>query len=177
MNKKSLSISGGSTKIPMLAGAAITLLKDKGYKPSYIVGTSSGGILALALALGKYDEVEELVKNFTLDTVFDKKPVNEKGKITLNGKLRILAGKESLGTQNAVIDAIKKIVTKEDYANYLKLDFPIVYIGVVEFRTGRRFYINLKEQTYEKYLRFVLATGSIPGFVEGVRIDFEHEGD
>jgi predicted acylesterase/phospholipase RssA len=171
-----LAISGGSTKIPMLAGAAITALKYKDYNPSYIIGTSSGGILALPLALGLYDKVESLVKSFTLNTVFDNKPVNEEGKVTLNAKLRVLAGKESLGTQNAVIEEIKKIVPKYLFKEYKKQNYPVVYLGVVEFRTGRRFYINLKEQSYENYLKFVLATGSIPGFVEGVRIVFKHEG-
>ncbi len=98
---KTLSISGGSTKIAALGGSAITLLKDYSYKPEIICGISSGGLLALPLAMGLYNELEELITNFKLDDIFGKyKPVNNKGKLTIRSLFRLLTGKPSLGKQD-----------------------------------------------------------------------------
>jgi predicted acylesterase/phospholipase RssA len=175
---KALSISGGSTKIPFLAGAAITLMRDHNYNPDIITGISSGALIALPLAMGLYDEVESLVKNYTLDTIWDNKPVNEEGKITLKGKLRAVTGEESLGTQRNIVNTLRTIIPRFMFTEYQNdPTMPIVYIGAVEYKTGKRVYQNLKECTYDDYLLYALASSSIPGFVEGVRdLNFLHEG-
>jgi len=166
---RSLCLSGASTKIPMLAGAAIAVCKYKKYRPTYILGTSAGAIISLPLALGLYEDIEYYTKNFTLDNIFGKKPVNEKGAITFSAIKRLITGKESLGTQDALKETLKGIISPEQFVEYKVGSYPICFVGVVEFRTGARKYINLKECTYEEYLDAVIASSSIPIFVESVK--------
>ena len=77
--------------------------KEYGYKPKYITGISAGSILAVPIALGLYDEIKEFVTNFTLDDIFDIKPVNSKGDLTFCAGFRAITGKESFGSQKNLI--------------------------------------------------------------------------
>lgn len=170
---KLLSISGGATKISGLCGAADSLMNQCGYKPDYIVGTSAGAILALPVAMELWEMLREKTTTFTLDDIFSKSPMNEKGDITLRAKLRVLFGKESLGVQDNLKTTIGEIITEDKFSTYQKKDvYPTVYIGMVDFKTGARHYMNLKECTYHEYLDYVLASTSIPYAAEPV-----HHGD
>lgn len=169
--KRGYSISGGSTKIAALAGASVYTLRDYGYKPDYISGISAGGILSVPLALGMYDEITELATTFTYDDIFTIKPVNKKGNITLRAISRIISGKESLGTQDALVDTISDLIPKKLFEIYQKDgQYPVVILGMVEFTTGKRYYLNMKDVDYEVFLASVKATSSIPVFVESVEM-------
>ena len=166
---RSLCLSGGSTKIAMLAGAAVAILKYKKYKPTYIIGVSAGAILTVPLAMEMYNTVNKYVKNFDLNDIFTKHPVDKKGKVTLSALWRVLRGKESLGTQDKLTETLSQIISKEKFEEYKRSSAPICLAGIVEFKTGKRKYINLKECDYEGYLQAVLASSSIPIFVESVK--------
>lgn len=169
---KSLSFSGGGTKIAALAGAAITLMEDYNYKPDIIVGTSSGGILSLPIAMGLFYETKELIFSLTYNKLFDIKPINDKGKIRLWPIIRVLFGAESLGKQNNLIKTISKLITKERFEEYKTNDaYPSVYLVAVEFKTGKRKYFDVKKLNYAEYLKAVNATSAIPFFVESVKYD------
>ena len=171
--KKGYSISGGSTKIAALAGASVYALRDYGYKPDYICGISAGGILAVPLALEMYDEVIKLVKNFTYDDIFSVKPVNNKGNITLEAIWRLITGKESLGKQDNLVDTMSELVTEELFEKYKQGNYPPCFLGMVEFQTGKRHYMNMKNVTYDVFLDCVKATSSIPVFVESVEMPWK----
>lgn len=172
--KKGYSLSGGSTKIAALAGASIYTLRDYNYKPDYISGISAGGILAVPLALQMYDEIHELATTFTYDDIFSVKPVNEKGKITLQALWRIISGKESLGVQDNLIKTVSKLVTPHMFELYQKKStFPVCVLGMVDFKTGKRVYLNMKNQPYDVFLAAVKATSSIPIFVESVQMPWQ----
>jgi predicted patatin/cPLA2 family phospholipase len=169
---KLLSISGGSTKIAGLAGAAENLVNFKKYKPDVIVGTSAGSILSVAISLGLWNEIYDRVTTFTLDDIFNKKPVNDKGKISLSAKLRLVCGELSLGEQKKLVESISKIVTERRFNKYKRHDkYVPCYVGCVDYKTGKRIYKNTKECTYDEYLQYVLASTSIPYAVEPVEID------
>jgi predicted patatin/cPLA2 family phospholipase len=92
-----------------------------------------------------------------------------KGDITLSGKLRVLFGEVSLGKQDNLVSTISRIITPIDFDTYLSYDsIPPVYVGVVDYKTGKRHYMNTKECTYEEYLQYVLASTSIPYAAEPV---------
>jgi len=168
---KGLSLSGASTKIPLLAGAATILCNNLDYKPDYIVGTSAGSILAVPLALGLYAQVEDFVLGFNLDDIFDIKPVNSKGGITLRAILRAITGKESLGRQNQLIKTMKKLITPEVWGYYKDACTVECYAGIVEFKTGKIEYVRLKDLSYNQYFSVILASTSIPVFVESVKMN------
>ena len=168
---KGLSISGGGTKIAALAGAVIELCVEKGYKPDIITGISAGSIIAVPLAMGMFAEIEYYSKNFTLNEVFGIKPVTKKGKISFRGLLRAILGKQSFGTQDALLKTFSEIIDPQTFKLYKEGDYAPCYLGAVEFKTGKRVYFNAKEMEYEDYLQAVLASSSIPVFVESVEIN------
>jgi len=166
---KALNISGGATKIAGLFGAAEYLLKVKEYKPDVISGISAGAILSLPLALGKYQTTKERVLNFKLEDFFEKKPVNNKGKISIGAILRLITGKPAIGDQSRLKKILSEVVTKEDFIFYKTMEkFPPCIIGAVDFKDGSHVYFNCKELSYEEYLDLVLASASIPIFTNPV---------
>jgi predicted patatin/cPLA2 family phospholipase len=166
-----LGISGGATKIAGLYGSCVALNKIS-YSPDIISGVSAGSILSLPVALNRLEPLHNAILNLTLDDFFTIKPVNENGKISLHGAFRLLTGKPSLGLLKKLISLLSKYVTEKDFNDYIKGDYPEVYIGTVDFKTGGRKYFNVKEiSNYNKYLHVVLASSSIPVFCEPVYMD------
>ena len=104
---KILNLSGASTNIGFLFGVSESLITRKNQQFDVISGISSGAILSLPLALGKFNEVRELVLNYDLDTFFRVKPVNKKGRLTLRGIWRAIKGESSLGDQSKLLEVIK----------------------------------------------------------------------
>jgi predicted acylesterase/phospholipase RssA len=175
---KHLGISGGSTKIAGLTGAALEIIKTYKYNPDVVSGISAGSILALPIVLNKWDMLEKSVKNLKLNDFFDISPVNSKGKFTLRAIWRLIIGKSSLGRQKNLVKRLKEFVSDVEFIQYQHSDnLATVYIGTVDFKTGSRYYFNLKDKsiTYEMYLQIVLASASVPIFVEEVNMKIENE--
>lgn len=175
---KHLGISGGSTKIAGLTGAALEVIKTYKYQPDIISGISAGSILALPIVLGKWDMLEKAVKNLKLSDFFDIAPVNSKGKFTFKAIWRLIIGKSSLGRQKNLINKLKEFVSEVEYTQYQHSEnMPTIYIGTVDFKTGSRYYFNLKDvkYTYEMYLKIVLASSSIPIFIEEVDMNIDNK--
>jgi predicted acylesterase/phospholipase RssA len=171
MKRKILNISGGATKIAGLAGAIDYIVNEYNYKPTDITGISSGAILALPVAMNKWNEIRTLTTSFTLDDIFDKKPISKNNKITFNAILRALSGKLSFGTQNNLKTTLERVITPLDFFHYQNDEqYPNCYIGSVDFKTGARKVFNLKnkEITYDNFLDLVNASASIPLAVEPV---------
>jgi len=165
-----LNLSGAATKIAGLAGVADYLYNVLGYRPTDITGISSGALLTVGIAMRKWDVLRDFTQSFTLDDIFDRKPVNKKNKITLNAKIRAIIGKPSLGTQGNLYKTLRKVITPEDFKRYQEGDFPNCWIGSVDVKTGARFICNVKESkySYDDYLHIVIASTSIPLAVEPV---------
>jgi len=168
---KHLGISGGSTKIAGLAGAAYELIENFKYKPDIISGISAGSILALPIVFKKWDMIEQTVKNLKLSDFFSIPPVNDSGKFTFRAILRIIFGKESLGSEKNLLKKLKEFISEEEFLYYkMNNDMPVVYIGSVDFATGGRRYFNLKDLDYYTFLHVTLASASIPIFCESVTL-------
>jgi predicted acylesterase/phospholipase RssA len=60
---KIYNLSGGATKIGGLFAKSERIIKEFGYKPDVISGVSSGALLVLPIALGKWDELKYLIHN------------------------------------------------------------------------------------------------------------------
>lgn len=169
---KHLGISGGSTKISGLTGAAETLILEKHYKPDIISGISAGAIIALPIALGLWDELIKVTTSFSLDTIFSKKPLDEKGDITFGGIRRILAGKESLGEHFNLVNVLKEIIPADLFEEYTKNDcYPSVWIGAVDFVTYETKFFNLKTVSYIDYLKIILGSSAMPVYTPSSKYD------
>lgn len=169
---KALALSGGSTKIAGIAGAALVVCKTHGYKPDFITGISAGSILSVPLAMGMYDVIEEITQNISVDDIFSDVPVNKKGNPSLKAIWRLITKKESLGRQGNLRKTIQKHVTREHFEDYKSCDsYSQIFLGAVEFKTGEIHYFDIKKSSYEQYLNAVDASSSIPVFVESVKIN------
>lgn len=170
---KALNLSGGATKISGLAAAATYIMRDINFRPDIISGVSAGAILSLPLALEKYDVIKEEVLSFSLDDFFKKKPVNKKGKVTIGAILRLITGKPALGDQSKLKDILRRVVSKEEYTDYLTSNKPETVLGTVDFRDGSTRYFHVKKEklTYEQWQEAVLASSSIPVFTNPVKFD------
>lgn len=171
---KLYNLSGGATKIGGLYAKSQRIIQEFGYKPDIISGVSSGALLTLPIALNKWKELDVLINDFDLDTIFDNKPFNEKGKITLKAIWRTITGKPSFGTQNNLRKTLSSVITETDFQDYIvkagNKEVPVVYIGVTNFNTGKFELINVTKVTYTQYLDYVIASTSIPLAVEAVKI-------
>ncbi len=166
---KHLGISGGGTKIAGLFGAAEAIITQKNYHPDVISGISAGALLSLPLALGKLARIKELVLNLDFDTFFNVNPVNKKGNIRVfNAIKKIIGGKPYLGKQDNLAKLLREVVTQNEFADYQRDEaLAVCIVGSVDFYTGRRFYMNLKEVAYDDFVNFVNASASIPIFTQG----------
>jgi predicted acylesterase/phospholipase RssA len=158
------SISGGATDIANLAGCAIGIMRS--YKPDVFAGVSSGAILALPLALGKFDETETFVKRFTHKDIFGTSPFGNNGGVSFAAAKRLFLGKKSLANMDGLRNSLRKIVTKKDFD---KLQYN-VFVAAVNYNTGKQTVFNLKEMPYETAIEAVIASSSIPIIAEPVEI-------
>jgi predicted acylesterase/phospholipase RssA len=171
---KHLGISGGGTKIGGLFGAAESLYK-KGFHPDIISGISAGAILSVPVAMGKFEEIRDLVLNITLDDFFSKKPVKDNGSLTLGALWRAVNSKPYLGKQENLEKKIRSVISENDFKEYKKKNkYPVCIIGAVDFLTGARKYINLKDVDYESFPKLVNASSSLPVFTNGIQTKVEN---
>ncbi|MCG3165556.1 MAG: hypothetical protein POELPBGB_01324 [Bacteroidia bacterium] len=171
-----LGISGGGTKIVGLFGAAEVLIVEKGYKPDVISGISAGAILSVPLALGKYDEIKDLVLNARLSDFFSEAPVSDTGGFKAGAIWKIITGKPYLGKQLNLEKTLSKVVRKEEFEAYKKdSSKPTCIVGTVNFYDASRWYFDLKNDpaiTYDLFLKIVNASASLPVFTNGIQIRY-----
>lgn len=165
---KLLNLSGAATKIGGLYGVAEALMMDKGYKPDVITGISSGALLSVPLALGKFEELRALITSFKLEDIFDNPPVNKEGKLTVRALARLATGKLGLGTQNNLALTLGKIITEKEYIRYVNGPHPEVYVGAVDYVSGSKIVYRIKDLSYKQYIDAVMASSSIPLYVDPV---------
>jgi predicted patatin/cPLA2 family phospholipase len=165
-----LSLSGGATKFIGILSAAQTVL-ELGLKPTIILGVSSGALAALPLVLGYYDQAKETGLNITLDSFFKKKPVNAKGKQTLNAMMRFVIGHNSLGVQDAR-KLLADIVSQSDFEHYkVNKKYPTIIVSAVNYDNGKRELFNLKTLDYIDALNAIEASSRVPIITQQMEIN------
>jgi hypothetical protein len=168
---KLLDASGGSTKGIGIYNAWKVAVVENGYKPDVISGVSVSALISVPFSLGKYAELDKLFSNFTLDTIFTKSPINKRGKITRRAAFRALLGFSSLGKMGQLEKVLRKLVTKSDFIRYqADKKYPDCYVLAIDFKTTKRVLVNLKTvDTYEDYIKYTVASATIPVYAEGVK--------
>lgn len=168
---KVLNIQGGGTKIIALGGMAITLLRDLKHEVNLIGGVSAGAFLSLPLALGKYDELENVLKTLTLDKMFDIKPFRKNGAISFRGLLRLLGGKKSIGRLGNARKMLQSIVSENEFNDWVKDENRInVNVCYVDFKSGKRELLDLSTMCYHDAIDAIIASASVPIFCEPIDI-------
>lgn len=163
---KGLAISGGSTKIGFLGGAAIELMKQHDYE--ILTGISAGSIICLLLGIKDYDVLENAIMQTTEDDFFDVKPTRSNGKISIKAVFRIISGKQSLG-KYSLDKLLKNYYTPEQHEK-LKNSGKIVKIGAVNLNLVKIEYCDITKVDYETAIKWVVASSSIPITTETVKI-------
>lgn len=178
---KALAISGGSTKIGFLAGAAIELCKRNNYQ--IITGISAGSIISLLLAIGEFDLLKESILPMDSNKFFKKEPMTDDNKIKLSSIWRILTGEKSL-SEFKLDDLLRSIYTKEHHEK-LKNSGKIVKVGAANLNLKRVEYCDITKLDYDYALKWVIASSSIPIMTDLIEIGnfvytdggvFEHIG-
>jgi predicted acylesterase/phospholipase RssA len=161
---KVLSISGGSTKISGLAAASITCMRN-GYCPNIIGGISAGAILALPLAMRKFDIIEREVLNFNLNSIFEHKPIGKWGGFSFRSILSILKGERGLTNMNPLKLKLQELIPYEEWKIW-QIETKIkVYVGTVDFVTGKRHMHLLNKLSYWEVIDLIVASASVPLYV------------
>lgn len=163
---KGLAISGGSTKISFLCGAAIELMKQNNY--DIITGISAGAIICLLLGIKNYDTLKISVTESTTKDLFTVQPTKDNGKISLRAILRVISGKKSLG-KYAMNDLLRKYYSTEDHIQNQNSG-KIIKVGAVNLNTFKIEYCDITKVDYDTALNWVVASSSIPIATECVKI-------
>lgn len=173
---KVLSITGGSTQGVGLSAICVGMI-EKGYKPDVIIGESVSAIFAIPLAMGDFFLIKNAMMSFTKNDIFGAfPPLGKKDKgPSVRGVFRLLSGKQSLGTQDALVDYIRLFLTEEVFYNWKVLSksgkCAKVLVATANFNTGLLEYRGLALYSYEEALDIILASCNIPVLIDSVELD------
>lgn len=177
MGKKIVSFSGGAIKINALIESLNELLLS-GVRPDLMAGVSSGSLVTLSYVTGNLSDVTEFIKrNLGLRVIFSKwnSPVTPECKPNLLSIVpKLIQGKSYIGKMDNLEKNIKKLISKESFDNYVKSKDAIdAYVVATNARTRRLKYWNLKDLSYEKAVKVVIASSSIATQTNPIEIDGE----
>lgn len=176
---KVLNISGGGTKVIGLFGAAESLYKENDWQADVITGISAGAIIALPIAMGKWEESKELLFNLQYKHFFKHVPVNSNGSLRIWSvfkfifKLITFQHPNSIGDFSNIEKTLKKLISREEFNMWQKKSRTDVWVGSVSFSDGSRQYVNLRKVDYDYAFKAIRASASIPIFCQPVQL-FDH---
>jgi NTE family protein len=168
--KRALVLSGGGVKGAFEAGAVDYLVNQAGLDFQFFFGTSTGA-LNVSL-LGQARNYEELIlrtgqlKQLWLD-IKGYRSIYHKNAL---GILNLLLG-NTLYTPNGLHHLLKKHID----LNCLFDPATVVKVTTVCLETGELFYADTRSQEQkEDYLKYILASASMPFFFPAVKINGSH---
>lgn len=166
--------SGGSTKAIQLA-IAFKAVKDLGFNPDLIAGTSASSFLALPFELGLMDKAIEEALDVTKDEFFTVNPFNNKGGISFWSYIRIAQGligfkdRYSLGIQDTR-HFLKKYITEDMFLSYKENpDTAEIAVMTVDMYLGQPCVYYAKQCTWNEYIEAVEKSAHIPVTTQAVR--------
>jgi predicted patatin/cPLA2 family phospholipase len=166
--KRALVLSGGGSKGSWSSGVISYLSKEKGTEWDIVIGTSTGSLLSLLSSIGEVDRLKEEYTSVNNDTIFNKKPFNNKGKLRiLNAIWRIITGKNSLGEARNLRKRLEKVVTLDDYKKARELGKNVL-VTVSNMTNNQVEYKSELEEEYEDFCDWMLASASVPALFEVV---------
>jgi len=166
--KKALALSGTSTKLPFTAGALKRLIED-GNQFDLIVGTSGGSIAGFMYAIGATDYLFKKSVDYSLSELFGENIKSRFGRVRailrylFKGHLYNFDGLHNLLDTPEVYQLYKQWSTSQDG--------PRMFAHCYNEDEAQSVFIDLKKVGYEKALKAIVASCSIPVAVPPVNID------
>ena len=180
---KGYFFSGGATKFVALIGAFKRLLQLK-KKPDLVGGVSAGAILCWLFIHDNIDAGIKVGLRMKLKTIFSSSPFNNKGGLTLAAIARLVGGLivpnrwNYLGKMGNLEKLLRQYGSHESFRRYVENpNSPDAYVVAVNARTSARKGWNLKELSYEKAIKAIMASSTIAGVAPAVEIDGEYYYD
>jgi len=161
-NKRALVISGGGSKGAFAGGVAKFLIHDKKYDYDLILGTSTGSLMVIHLALEKIEELEYLYSNIKQRTIFSNNPffvkhvhgVQVVGVRHLNTIWNFMNRRKTFGESKNLRRFIKKNLKKE-YFEKVKKSKKEVIVTVSNLTTNEVEYKSINDCSYEDYCDWI----------------------
>lgn len=126
-------------------------------KYNYIIGVSTGAVMAPLVAIGDEESHAKLEQAYTTTTnkdIFNKYPFNKKGQLSiLNAVWRSIIGKVSVGEMEPLVSLVKKWFTPNDWKKLQECG-TIVIIAILNVTTGRVEYKQSNEIDYEDFCKY-----------------------
>jgi len=159
---RSLVISGGGAKGAWAGGLIQQMIEERGYDWDMYFGTSTGSLLITLTPLHEMNKLKEAYTSVNNENIFSVNPFTKKGKINvINAACRILKGKTSLGESGELEKLIRKMFTIDNFYDVVLLNKD-VYPCVTNYTNNRVEYLHNKFATYDEYVKFTLASTSVP---------------
>lgn len=160
MGKRAVVIGGGG------AFGAVTIGKlakqDKDY--DYVLGVSTGAIMAMLVAMRKWEKLKEAYTTVSNKEVYNEYPFTKNGNLKiLKTIIRSIFGYVSVGEMRPILGLIRKWVSDSDYRE-LQDSGKCVIVAVLNVTTGRVEYHSSNECDYEEFTLYV-ASASCPELV------------
>jgi NTE family protein len=170
---KALVISGGGSKGAFAGGVAEYLMKVQKNEYDLFVGSSAGALLVNHLALGKMNEIKEIVCSTTQKDVFTICPFSIKELDDVNFKVSVnhwntlktfLLRRQSFGDSQNLRKMIRKNLSRKDYATLIERNKQVV-VSVSNLTKFRTEYKSNLDYSYNDFTDWVWASANYVPFM------------
>ena len=160
--KKALVISGGGSKGAFAGGVAKYLIQEKKQDYDIIVGTSTGSLMVIHLALEKIDELQHIYSNIKQRSIFSNNPffikkihgVKVIGIKHINTLWNFINGRKTFGESKNLRKFIRKKITKEDFLKVKESDKEVI-VTVSNLTENRVEYKSINDYNYEDFCDWI----------------------
>lgn len=160
--KRALVVSGGGSKGSWAGGLIQQMIEERGYDWDMYFGSSTGSLLITLTPLHEMERLKKAYTSVNNDNIFSVNPFNKKGKINpINAAWRILRGKTSLGESGGLEKLIREMYSPVDF-ELVRQQEKAVYPCSTNYTHNRVEYLCNQDTTYEDYVKFTLASCSVP---------------
>jgi NTE family protein len=162
-----LVVSGGGSRGAWGAGYANYLVKTHGKPYRYVIGTSTGSLMAPLIVLNDFVSLKQAYTTVTQKDLFNVNPFKPNGDLkTLNAIWRLITHKKTFGESNNMRNWISTFLTEERYQEIVTAN-PGRQITVccLNFNTGEDvFQSSGKEMDRETMISWIWASANEPLF-------------
>ncbi len=160
--KKALVISGGGSKGAFAGGVAKYLIQEKKQDYDIIVGTSTGSLMVIHLALEKIDELQRIYSSIKQRSIFSNNPffikkvhgVKVIGIKHINTLWNFLNGRKTFGESKNLRKFIRKEISKSDFLKVKNSDKEVI-VTVSNLTENRVEYKSINDYDYEDYCDWI----------------------
>lgn len=166
-NERLLVVSGGGARGAWGAGFANYLVRKYGKPYRYVVGTSTGSLMAPLIVLNDFAALKQAYTTVTQKDLFNVNPFKANGSLrTLNAIWRLITHKKTFGESVNMRNWIGTFLTEERYQQIINAD-PAREIMVcsLNFNTGEDgYHASGKDVDRETMINWIWASANEPIF-------------